>query len=492
MSTAPNNDVPAPAGPPANGTAPPNGSPPPAFPDHPNWATAQRVAVGAAGVGLGVYLVAGLINLFSAHGEHEQAAKGQFFLSWTVGFVYWMSLPVGAMAMLFIHYLAKTSWGLLLKRFFEASVRTLPLMFVLFIPVAVGASLHGISPYWWTDPDERMITDEMRAAQDRYDTFLEHQARGQPARLDANTGSLVMQKRAIERELEERKEGTFGFLSPPMFVVLSVLYFVIWGVFIYFLNKWGNAADDDPAQVEPSLEKAKNLSGPGLIMFAIVGTAAASHWVMSLETSWASTMFPVVYSVNQMLCALAFGVACFMTLVVSGPPVYAKIIRTKFKIDMGSLLLALTLFWSYTSFSQLMLVWIGNLPEEIPFFLKRSMPTYGGWWCVSLFLILFHFAFPFVVLLFRDVKNHPKRLRAMALYLLVVCAVDVAWWLEPAVPHEGQPLFWVMDIGALVGIGGLWGVFFIYQVKKRRLLPVNELYMLPEDHDHAENNHEHH
>ena len=477
MSTAPTSDPTAPA---------------PAFPEHPNWAGPRRLALLAAVVGLAVYGVAGGINLASAGSAHSHEATGQFFLSWTVGWVYWVSITLGAMGLLFIHYLAKTSWGLLLKKLLEAATRTLPLMAVLFVPIAATAFLKEYTPYWWVDPQETMVTEEMHAAQKRYDEYLAQQARGEPAKLNPTDGSLVLQKRAVEHELEERRHGTFGYLSPAGFVGLSVAYFLIFGAFIFFLNKWGKAADDSPANVDATLKKGTNIGGPGLIVYALVGTSACTQWVMSLEPSWASTMFPVIYTVNQLLMTLAFCVACFMTLVLSGPPVYAKVIRLKFKIDMGSFLLALTLFWSYTSFSQMMLIWIGNLPEEIPYYLKRSA---GGWWWVSAFLVVFHFAFPFIILLFRDVKGNPKRLRFMAIYILVVCAVDVVWWIEPTARHDGQPLFWVMDVGAILGIGGVWGLVFVSQLKKRRLLPMNELYMLPaghDDHDHAHGDHHGH
>lgn len=460
-----------------------------AYPEHPNWAKPQKLALGAAVVGLAVYGIAGVVNYGAAGSAHSHHAVGQFFLSWIVGWVYWISLTLGAMALLFIHYLAKTSWGLLLKKLLEGATRTLPLMIALFIPIAATAVMSGITPYWWVNPDESMVTDEMRMAETRYKEYEAQVAAKQPAKLDPKDGSLFLQKRAIEHEVKERKEGTFGYLSSAGYIGLSIAYFVIFGAFIYLLNKWGKAADDNPANVDATLEKAKNLSGPGLVVYALVGTSAATQWVMSLEPSWASTMFPVIYAVNQMLVTLAFCVAIFMTLVISGPPVYAKIIRLKFKIDMGSFQLALILFWSYTSFSQMMLIWIGNLPEEIPYYLKRSA---GGWWYVSLFLIVFHFAFPFIVLLFRDIKGHPKRLRAMCIYSLVVCAVDVVWWIEPIATHDGQPLFWLMDIGAILGIGGIWSLCFIRELKKRRLLPMNELYMLPEGHDdHGEGEHAH-
>src|SRR5205823_749885 len=161
-------------------TAPTNGptNGQPAFPEHPDWSLPQRVALAAAVVGLAVYAIVGGINLAAADTAQKDAAKAQFFLSWTVGFVFWLSLPVGSMALLFIHYLAKTSWGLLLKKPFEAAIRTLPLFVVLFIPIAVSACLGpGVSPFWWANPDETMITDEMRTAHEQYKEYAEQERR---------------------------------------------------------------------------------------------------------------------------------------------------------------------------------------------------------------------------------------------------------------------------------------------------------------------------
>lgn len=442
MSTAPPTDTPA--------APPPN----PAFPDHPDWAGPQRFAALCAVAGLAAYGVAGGVNLASAGTEHAEAAKGQFFQSWLAGYIYWLSLPVGGLALLMIHGLAKTSWGLLMKRPLEAATRTLPVMLVLFLPIIAATFMHDVRLYPWTE--------------------MEAHLKAQP-----DAGS----KAALE-EWQHRQEGTFHFLSPIGFVVVSAVCFLVWGVIANRYNAWDKETEANPSRVEVNLKKQSDISGPGLILYAILGTAFATQVVMSLEPSWASTMFPVIYSVNQMLTALAFCMALFLTLSLRPP--LKNIMRPKFQIDMGSFMLALTLFWSYTSFSQMMLVWIGNLPEEIPFYLRRSNNT--GWWYISAGLIVFHFALPFLLLLFRDIKLHPKRLRAMALYILVVCAIDVVWWVEPSHPKDGVPLFWVMDIGAIVGIGGIFGLAFLWQLRQRPLLPTHETYQLPEGHAH----HEHH
>jgi hypothetical protein len=386
-----------------------------------------------------------------------------------------------------IRYLAKTSWGLLLTRPFEAATRTLPLLVVLWIPLAVAVASKDLSPYWWSHP-EHVKSEEVKT-----DPTAEPDKRKQTV----ETGK-VMTNRAIERQKayenaideahhrEEHaiQEGHNHFLTTPAFIGVGIALFLIWGAFIFFLNKWGqDATSPDPRVVDRSLEKLSNLSGPGLVVFGITTTVAASQWVMSLEPGWSSTMFPVIYAVNQFLTCFTFCVSLF--LLMAGRPPFVDKMRPKFQLDMGTLMLAFTMFWSYTSFSQYMLVWIGNLPEEIPFFLKRSNydNNMSGWWYVSAALIALHFALPFLLLLFRNIKLHPVRLRVVATYLVIICAVDVIWWIAPSAPNHGFPA-WLMDVGAVLGVGGVWGLNFLYELRKRPLFPDNQAFLLPEGHHH--------
>ncbi|HYH64695.1 MAG TPA: hypothetical protein VD866_08390 [Urbifossiella sp.] len=457
------------------------------------WAGPTRFAAIAAVVGLALYGIGGVLYMSMpvdpAHAKEYPTAVRQFLVSWLAGWTFWFSLPMGALALLMIHYLVKTSWGLLLRRPLEAASRTLPLLALLFLPIVIGAFLHhDQSAYWWSDvhssgeahdkekkeaaakdaadgptPNDRITLkweERMKAAQDQVD-------------------------KAHHYEQESRRKGTFSFLSAPSMVGLFVVLFAIWGGMIYYLNKQGEISDavigqgtpeEQWVKVDGAREALNKFSGPGLILYALTITAAATQWTMSLEAGWASTMFPVIFAVNQFLTCFAFCLVVFLSISHREP--FKSNLRPKFQIDMGSLMLAFTLFWSYTSFSQMMLIWIGNLPEEIPFYLKRSST---GWWAVSAGLIVFHFAVPFLLLLFRDIKMHPYRLRAMAGYLLVVCAVDVVWWVSPTYDHA-SPVFVMMDAGAVIGIGGVWGLVFLALLKKRPLLPVNELYYLPEGH----------
>ena len=465
------------------------GAPPPAHTDQPDWASYNRIAVVAAVAGWGIFAAAGIANLSAASGaEAAHAAKSRFMVGYLTGYIYWFSLPLGAMALLMIRYLAKTSWGLLLTRPFEAATRTLPLMFLLFLPLAVACFVKDkdtheaqFSPYWWSSPYHTHAPKEDSPA------ALAHP--GDKREQATKLGLAAMQKRIEERredERKEREEAIYGFLSAPAYLGVGVVLFAIWGALIYFLNKWGRDASDatDPRVVDRNLEKLSNISGPGLIIFGITTTVAASQWVMSLEPGWSSTMFPVIYAVNQFLTCFTFSVALFL-LLAARPP-FKGHMRPKFQLDMGTLMLAFTMFWSYTSFSQYMLVWIGNLPEEIPFYLKRSNADghSSGWWYVSAALIALHFALPFLLLLFRNIKLHPVRLRVVAVYLMIICAVDVLWWIAPSAPASAFPA-WLIDVGAIMGVGGVWGLYFIYQLRQRPLFPDNQAFLLPEGHHHA-------
>lgn len=444
----------------------------PTTPPDPQWASYSRIAVVSAVAGIAIYLIAGFANAGTASGaEAEHAAKQRFALAYLSGYIFWFSLPLGGLALLMLGYLAKASWGLLLRRPMEAATRTLPLMFVLFLPMFLAANSEHYSPYYWTAPEKAEVPENsespLHTSTDRREQTI-------------RAGEYMI-ARAVRHEREMREKGNFGFLSMPSYIGVSVLLFAIWGVNIYYLNRLSRDASDETntTKVDWALHRLEQLSGPGMIVYAITITAASSLWVMSLQPGWSSTMFPVIFAINQFLTCFAFCVAMFLFF-VSRPPL-RDVMRPKFQLDMGTLLLAFTMFWAYTSFSQYMLVWIGNLPEEIPFYLKRSA---GGWYYVSAALIAFHFALPFLLLLFRDIKLHPVRLRVVSVYLLIICAVDVVWWTQPTIASHGSFPFWLMDFGAILGIGGVWGLAWIWQMKKLPLLPASQIFLLPEGHHH--------
>ncbi len=390
----------------------------------------QRFGLLAAAVGIGIWIIVTVILMSAGDGVGRQ-----FFLSYLVAWVFWLSLPVGSMALIGIAYVTGASWGTLWRRLLEASTRTLPLMALLFVPIAVSLFISDASPYPWVKS---------------------------PAELSHGSAAAA----------EELTQKFDHWLNKPFFVVRIAIYFGIWMSLCWFVNMWSvkGEKDNDAA----ARKKTENLSGPMIIAFAIVSMFASTDLVMSLELHWASTMFPLIYGINQLLTTITFCVALFMFL--STKPPVANVMRPKFQIDMGTILLALTMVWSYMTFCQFMLIWAANLPEEIPFYLKRIR---GGWQYVAITLALFHFACPFLLLLFRDVKLHKKRLQAVAIGIMIMCALDVIWWIEPIVERDGLGLFLFMDFAAIAAIGGIWFWLFLNQMKKAPILPTHELHTLP-------------
>jgi hypothetical protein len=415
-----------------NGNGNGNGAQPP-------WESLRRKALTAATAGGGLWLVLVLIRLLV---EKPDNAFAGVVSSYLTGFIFWWSLPIGSAVLLMIQYLVGGSWGIYLRKLLESATRTFPLLAVLFVPVLLSLFLGDGSPYWWTHDLEKYAKNH------------EH----------------------LE-EIRDRIRDTANYLTVGFALLRGVFVVGVWFGIITLLNKYSKQAEDH-RDVGARL-MLKRIAGPGIITYALLATMFATDWVISLEETWASTMFPVIFAVNQILCSWATATMAFILLAQYKP--LSEVIKPIYRINQGSFLLAFTLFWTYTSFSQFMLVWVGNLPEEIPFYLERSR---GGWQYVSWALGIFHFACPFLLLLFRDIKKSPKWLPIVAAGLLVICFVDVLWWIEPALDHEGQYFFWLMDIAAWVGIGGLWLWAYLGQLQnlKNDYLPKHEAGLLSEGH----------
>jgi hypothetical protein len=193
---------------------------------------------------------------------------------------------------------------------------------------------------------------------------------------------------------------------------------------------------------------------------------------MSLEPHWYSTMYPLLFAVGQLLNAMAFGVVTLLLLSRRAP--LAAAVNRSHRRDFGSLLLTFVMFWGYMSICQYLLIYAENLPEEIPWYLRRS---YGAWKVPLVLIFLFHFVVPFLLLLVRDVKQNPRTLLGVAGLLLVMRFVDVFWWIEPAYIHDRQYAFWLLDLAALVAVGGVWLYLFLGLLRSRPLLPLRDPYL---------------
>jgi len=370
----------------------------------------QALALGVAGLILAV--VCGVISM------HGQNPWQQFFRSYVVAYIYWISIPLGCLAILMLHHLTGGWWGFPIRRILEAGSRTLPLMAVLFIPVLVGMSRI----YPWMQPG--VIPDD-------WDNHF---------------------KRA--------------YLQPEFFTVRAVIYFAIWLTAAYLLNKW--SAEQDRTG-DPLLEhRMEALSAPGVILWGLAVTAAAIDWVMSLEPHWFSTIYGFLFIVVEVLAAMSFTILV-LRLLSDYEPLKDSTDLSQLG-DLGNLMLTFVLLWAYLSFSQLLIVWAGNLRNEIPWYTERA---FGGWAPVAVFLLVMHFFVPFLLLLQRSVKRRLHVLALVAAALVVLTFVDIYWLVAPSYdtlrPHPT-----LMDLFAVVGIGGVWVGMFLRQLKKLPLLPVHD------------------
>lgn len=346
----------------------------------------------------------------------------QFFRSYLVGFIFWTGLALGSLGLLMLQYLTGGAWGTVIRRVLEAGTRTLPLMLLLFIPLAVLGLAHV---YHWVHPET--IQDE------------------------------------VARKLVEHKRG---YLNPGFFWIRAALYFALWGGLVYILNKWSR--ENDRTAERKYLKNLAKISGPGLVFFIFAVTFASFDWVMSLDAEWFSTIFGLIFLMNWVLTAFSFTI--FLMALLSTRKPMSDVVAPAHFHDLGKLLLAFVMLWAYFSFSQYLIIWSGNIPEETRWYLYRLR---GGWGYVAILIVLLHFALPFVMLLSRDIKRSAKALMWIALLVFVMRLVDLLWLIVP-VFHNNQLHFSWMDFIAPVGIGGIWVWYFFWELKKRPLFPFND------------------
>lgn len=361
-------------------------------------------------------LIAGIVFLVVlAAGAFINARE--FFQAYLIGWTFWTGIAVGSLALLMLQHLTGGGWGLVIRRSLEAATRTLPLMAVLFIPVLIGA--HSIY-HEWMDPAE------------------------------------VAKHPAVQSKA--------SYLNLPFFTVRFVIYFGVWIALAYFLNKWSLA--QDRTADNRYTKNMRVLSGGGMVALIFSVTFASIDWYMSIEPDWFSTIYGFIFVAAWTLSALAFVIAVMARLSREEP--MRRIVAPLHFHDLGKLLLALVMLWAYFAFSQFLIIWSGNLPEEITWYIRR---IHGGWGALIITIGILHFAAPFLFLLSRGIKRNPGKLVFIAVLVLVMRSVDLLWMLAPAFEHR----MWIlMDFVAVIGFGGLWLAFFAWQLGKRPLIPIND------------------
>lgn len=364
-----------------------------------------------------VTLLIGLVTLgISAYGAVAQSS--QFLFSYLFGFLFWLQLSLGCFMVTMIHALTGGRWGFPTRRFLEAGFMVLPLMLVLFIPIFFG--LHALYP--WARPEEL----------------------------------------ASSQVLRERHVYQNGWAY-----ILRVVFFLgVWIWMAWCLRRW-SLQQDRITDAAPT-RKARTLSGIGIVIYGLLGTFAFVDWIMSLEKHWYSTMFAVIIIIGQILVAYAFSVL-MLTLFKDQEPLSFVVTKTHYH-HLGNLLLTFVLFWTYVSFGQLLIIYSGDLPHEIDWYMHRIATS---WKAVLAALALFHFFLPFFLLLFRGVKRRVAALTAMAAMLFVVHILDTYWLVMPTFHQGGVRVSW-LDFLTPIGIGGLWVAAFLAFLKAAPLLPQHD------------------
>jgi hypothetical protein len=384
----------------------------------------ERVQKSALFVGI-VALGVSLVGLFM-DAQH-------FWQSYLFAYIFWAGLALGCLGVFFLHNVVGGNWGVALRRLVESGLQTLPLILLFAIPIffALGTL------YKWTDASYR----------------TEHFAVGHKA----------------------------AYLNPTWFIIRTLLYFAIWFFTGFRLLKMANEHDrtGDPAL----FKRIKGRSAPALLIFVVTTTLAFIDWIMSLEPDWYSTIYAWMFTVGEVLLTFSFLVAVLVLLSKREP--FASFLTRQHYHDIGNLMLAFTMLWAYMSFAQFLIIWSENLPDEIPWYVRRFS---GGWGYIIWTIAIFHFFVPFFLLLMRFVKKHPSRLRTLAIWIILMRILDVFWVVTPAWRQRGLEVYWT-DLVALVGLGGVWLWYFIQNLKSRPLLashdPRDTYSLLAKAHGHG-------
>lgn len=376
----------------------------------------------ALGIG-GIALIAWLVGVWFTP---EYALRG-----WLLGFIFWGGIGIGCLGVLMLQYLTGGAWGIVIRRILEAGTRTLPLIILMFVPLALGVTRL----YEWTH-------------------------------LPADDYTVIHRG---------------AYMTPMWWIIRAAIYFALFGVMVYLLNKWSAEQDkcdiyEDSAKL---LSTMSRFSGPTMVIYALVVTFAVVDWVMTLDPHWFSTIWGLLFVAGWALSCFCFSVTLLAFLVDKAP---MKDILTKRHFhDLGKLMLALVMVWAYFNFSQFLIIWSGNIPEETGWYLTRMK---GAWGWMGIGLILLHFAFPYLVLLQQDFKRRPKLLASIAVFILIMRLVDMFYLIGPMprVDHNAVPgaftITWLDFVGP-IAVGGIWLWYFFGQLKARPLVPVMDPFYPP-------------
>ena len=371
--------------------------------------------------------------------------------AWLLGLMLTFGFAVGGLALLMLQYCTGGKWGLLLRRPLEAMSRTLPLIFVYWILVAL--SLKKL--YLWA-----AVGDGCSALQTGW--------------INEAQAHAIAFKRPM--------------LNPAAFIGVSLLCFAIWGFYTWRLNALGLKRDAEPSATTPAwIKRMENISGPGLVVYALTMTAAAIYWVMSLDPAWYSSVYGLLFLVGQIYGVLALAIIAAVSLSRGEP--FKTILRTSEQHDLGKLAFAFVMLYVYLAFAQFLIIWSGNLPDEIPGYLDRIR---GHWDAIAALDFIFSWLIPFTLLLSRELKRNKRRLVRVCQLMVFARALDLFWLIEPNFKDAARNLHFswgILEYAAVPeAMTAFWVAYFCMELKKRPLVQTNDPHLkeiLEAEHVHA-------
>jgi len=347
--------------------------------------------------------------------------RDEFFKAYLPSYTFWFEIVAGALGILCLQYVTGGEWGLLIRRPLGAAARTMWLMLIFFLPIFFG--LKHIYP--WANP-------EVVA----HDQILQHKQ---------------------------------AWLNPTAFIGRTIFYFALWMLWAWRIRALSLRFYEDRA---PETELARRRwAALGLPMIVLTLTFCSIDWMMSLEPKWYSSMYGITFVVSCGLASYAY--VTFLLTQLSKTRAMAGILKPGHFRDLGNLMLAFVMFWAYTGFSQFLLIWYGNIKEEVPYYLKRE---HGTWGFIAIALILFHFFLPFGMLLMRSIKDRPKTIAIVAAIVLAMRYIHNYWLIGPAYYGEHFYFSW-MSVAALLAIAGIWFWVFVNQLKGQTIIPIHETWV---------------
>jgi hypothetical protein len=374
-------------------------------------------------------LVVGMIGMVGCIAGWIMNSTG-FYRAYLVAFLFVLGWSLGSLGLLMLQHLTGGHWGILIRRPLEAATRVLYILPVLFLPLIPGMralySTHSV------DGEERI-------------------------------GWLDAPKPPHEGHLSDLQQW---YLTHNGFLLRAVIYFVVWVGLMALFNAMSRQQDvnrDDRAL----RARLKFWAGPGIILYVFGMTFAAIDWAMSLSPHWASTIYGFLFVAGQAISAMSLMI--IVVIMCSHAEPFSHFIQKRHLHDLGKLLFAFNMLWAYFGFSQLLIIWAGNQPEEISFYKSR---LYGGWGVVAVMVLVLHFFIPFFALLSRDLKRNQALLPRIAMWLIAMRCLDLFWLTRPEFTSHALPSLW--DFAAVLALGGIWLWFFAKQLKQQPLLPLGE------------------